>query len=182
MKLSCPACGALASLDALLGHEGARSAVLAAMALPAPVGKVMVQYLGLFRPAQRQLSFDRVHTLINELLPMIAAAKIERGGRIWSAPQEYWVNAIQEMLARREAQGLTLPLKNHAYLLTIIAGYSSKAEAKQEESSETQRSGNTVTSTGAAYQRNPLLDAAKKVATPMPEHLRRKKKAPNDTT
>lgn len=36
MKLSCPACGSLSSLDALLGNEGAREAVMAALAMPAP--------------------------------------------------------------------------------------------------------------------------------------------------
>lgn len=87
MKTSCPACGAAFSLDVLIGNEGAREAVMAALAIPAPLGKLLVQYLGLFRPAQRQLSFDRVANLLNELLPLISEAKIERNGRIWSAPQ-----------------------------------------------------------------------------------------------
>lgn len=157
MKLTCPACGSLSSLDALLGNEGAREAVMAALAMPAPLGKLCVQYLGLFRPAQRQLSFDRVANLLNELLPMIAEAKIERGGRIWSAPQEYWAMAMTDMLAKRDK--LTLPLKGHGYLLEIIVGYSIKAEAKQETQADNSRSGRTaVGSSSAAMQRNPLLD------------------------
>jgi hypothetical protein len=114
---------------------------MAALAFPAPLGKLMVQYLGLFRPAQRQLSFDRVANLLNELLPMIAEAKIERSGRIWSAPQEYWKSAIEDMLTKRDR--LTLPLKNHSYLLTIIESYSSKAEAKAETQTEARRGGHT---------------------------------------
>ncbi len=141
MKTSCPACGAAFSIDVLIGNEGAREAVMAALAIPAPLGKLLVQYLALFRPAQRQLSFDRVANLLNELLPLIAEAKIERNGRIWSAPQDYWVAALNEMLAKRDA--LTLPLKSHGYLLAIIEGYSSKAESKQEASTEAKRGGHT---------------------------------------
>lgn len=141
MKTTCPACGAVSSLDVLLGNDGAREAVMAALEMPAPVGKLLVQYLGLFRPAQRQLSFDRVANILNELLPMIRDAKIERGGRIWSAPQEYWKSAIEDMLTKRDR--LTLPLKNHGYLLTIIESYSNKAEAKAEAQTESKRGGHT---------------------------------------
>lgn len=141
MKLTCPACGATASLDVLIGHEGARDAVMVSMSLPAPLGGLLVQYLGLFRPPQRNLSLARVAGLLQELKPLIADAKIERGGRIWSAPQDYWKMALEEMLAKRET--LTLPLKTHGYLLTIIAGYSNKAEAKQEATVEARRAGHT---------------------------------------
>lgn len=141
MKTSCPSCGAAFSLDVLIGNEGAREAVMAALAIPAPLGKLLVQYLGLFRPAQRQLSFDRVANLLNELLPLIDAAKIERSGRIWSAPQDYWVMALTEMLEKRDK--LTLPLKSHGYLLAIIEGYSSKAESSKESQAEAARAGHT---------------------------------------
>lgn len=146
MKLTCPACGAVSSLDVLLGNDGARDAVMAALEIPAPLGKLLVQYLGLFRPAQRQLSFDRVANILNELLPMIREAKIERNGRIWSAPQEYWKQAIDDMLAKRDR--LSLPLKNHGYLLTIIESYSNKAEASKEAETNSKRSG--VTPVGGA--------------------------------
>ncbi|MEW6562728.1 MAG: hypothetical protein AB1400_05780 [Pseudomonadota bacterium] len=169
MKLSCPACGSLSSLDALLGNEGAREAVMAALAMPAPIGKIMVQYLGLFRPAQRQLSFDRVATLINELLPMIHEAKIERHGRIWSAPQDYWRMGMEEMLAKRDR--LTLPLKNHGYLLSIIEGYSQKAEARTETQTEARRAGHTPVGGTAAHQPVPVVQQDKP-RSPMPESVK----------
>ena len=154
MKMTCPACGSLSSLDAMLGNEGAREAVMAALAMPAPLGKLMVQYLALFRPAQRQLSFDRVANLLNELLPMIAAAKIERNGRIWSAPQDYWVMALNEMIAKRDS--LSLPLKSHGYLLAIIEGYGQKAEGKAETQREDRMAGRTPVG-GHAHQPSPDL-------------------------
>lgn len=141
MKLSCPGCGAIFSLDALLGNEGAREAVMAAMQLPAPLGWQMIRYLALFRPAQRQLSLDRVANLLNELLPMIAAARIERNGRICSAPQDYWKMAMEDMLGKRDT--LTLPLKSHGYLLTIIEGYGIKAETRREQQHEDKLAGRT---------------------------------------
>ena len=173
MKTSCPACGATFSLDTLLGNEGAREAVMAALAIPAPLGKLLVQYLALFRPAQRQLSFDRVANILNELLPMIAAAKIERNGRTWSAPQDYWKLALDDMLAKRDK--LTLPLKNHGYLLTIIESYSNKAEAKQETQTEVQRSGRTPV--GGQIPPNPPLPKGRsgdgfKPRSTMPESVK----------
>lgn len=171
MKLSCPACGSVASLDVLLGHEGAREAVMAALAMPAPIGKIMVQYLGLFRPAQRNLSMDRLANLINELLPMIHEAKIERHGRIWSAPQDYWKMAMEDMLIKRDK--LTLPLKNHGYLLTIIEGYSSKAEAKMETQREDGRTGRIVIAVSAAHQRNEaVLSSQDRPRSAMPDSVK----------
>lgn len=168
MKTSCPACGASSSLDVLLGNEGARDAVMAALAMPAPIGKIMVQYLGLFRPKKRQLSFDRVANLINELLPMIHEAKIERHGRIWSAPQEYWRMGMEEMLTKRDR--LTLPLKNHGYLLSIIEGYSQKAEAKEETKIEAYRAGHTPVGGLAMPPIKPSEEH--KARTPMPESVK----------
>lgn len=134
MKLNCPACGATASLDVLIGNDGAREAVMTALKLPAPIGKLLVQYVALFRPAQRQLSFDRVANILGELLPMIEAGRIERSGRQWPAPLDYWKAALEDMLAKRDR--LTLPLKGHGYLLEVIAGMANKAEGAQEAKAE----------------------------------------------
>jgi hypothetical protein len=171
MKATCPACGAVASLDVLLGHEGARDAVMVALQLPAPLGKLLVQYVALFRPAQRQLSLDRVANLLGELLPLIAEAKIERNGRIWSAPQEYWAAALNEMLAKRDA--LTLPLKSHGYLLAVIEGYSNKAEAKQEAGTEARRGGYTPVGGAAAKPVELVLGPqTTKPRSVMPDHVK----------
>jgi hypothetical protein len=150
MKISCPGCGAVFSMDALLGSEAARDAVLAALILPAPLGGQMIRYIALFRPAKRQLSMDRVAKLLNELLPMIEQGKIERNGRTWSAPQDYWKMAIEDMLTKRDM--LTLPLLSHGYLLAIIEGYNLKAEQRREQQHENKLSGRTAEVMSAAYQ------------------------------
>jgi len=133
------------------GVEGARDAIMQALALPAPLGKLLIQYVALFRPDSRNIAFGRVATLLGELQPMIEAARIERSGRTWSAPIDYWKMALEEMIAKRDK--LTLPLKSHGYLLEVIAGYSNKAEVRQEHQSENRRAGNTQTgATVPAFQ------------------------------
>lgn len=171
MKTSCPACGAAFSLDVLIGHEGARNAFMVALALPAPLGKLLVQYLCLFRPAKRQLSFDRATTLLCELQPMIDAARIERNGRTWSAPHDYWKLALEDMLAKRDK--LTLPLKSHGYLLEIIAGYSNKAEAKQESWNEDRKAGRTPIGGNANPVRTEPVEVAAKPRSTIPEDVKK---------
>lgn len=137
MRTKCPCCGATASLDVLVTQDGAREALMAAFQMPAPLGKLMVQYIALFRPPKRDLSFDRVNTLLGELMPMIQAGQIERGGRAWVAPLAAWQNAIEQMLMTRDK--LQLPLKGHGYLLEVIAGMGSRAEAVAETKREDAR-------------------------------------------
>ena len=97
-------------------------------------GDLLIGYTNLFKPPRQVIRMTRLARLIEDLLDMISAGKVERGGRIFSAPQTYWQQALEEMLARRDS--LTLPIKSHGYLITIIAGYSDKAEAKAEAKAE----------------------------------------------
>lgn len=143
MKLSCPACGAVHSLDVLLANDSAREAVMSALALPAPLGKLLIQYVALFRPNQRQLSFDRVARLLDELKDPISNAKIERNGRIWPAPLDTWKAALSEMIALRDAQKLRLPLASHGYLFEIIAAQADKAANAAERAKEAKLRGET---------------------------------------
>lgn len=139
MKVKCPACGAVASLDALLSHDGAREAVLVALQLPAPLGKRLIQYLGLFRPVTRELSFDRLATLLGELVEPLQNHRFNRGGRDWGFTNEMMAAALQDMLDRRDAGKLTLPLKSHGYLWEVLVGMCDKQEGRKENAREDQR-------------------------------------------
>jgi len=141
MKLVCPACGSVNSLDSLVGHDGARAALAELAKLSGPLASAVVRYLALFRPAKRQLSLDRMASLLAELNPMIMEARIERSGRNYAAPREVWVGAIDSILASRDR--LTLPLKSHGYLLEIIIGQIHKAEMAAETKREAGRAGHT---------------------------------------
>lgn len=142
MKTRCPACGATNSLDALVAHEGARAALKTAMEM-SPLGGLLLQYLGMFRPEKNALSFERFDKLLNELLDVIKTAQLERGGRTWPAPMSYWQAALEQVLAARPR--LTLPLKSHGYLYEIVAGMSNKSEASAEAKTEEARRHQTDT-------------------------------------
>jgi hypothetical protein len=119
MLIKCPACGASASLDALIDDEPAAQALMLALKL-SPVGRSLVKYLGLFRPAKRQLSWSKVVTLLGELTPMIESQRISRNGVIYEAPMAVWEVAIDKVLMMRDSGKLATPLKSHGYLLEII--------------------------------------------------------------
>lgn len=134
MRLTCPCCGASYGLEVLLADRSAREAVTAALALPASLGERLLRYIGLFRPRERALSWDRAARLLTELQEAIKAAQIERDGRIYPAPVEYWKAAIDQMLDGRDR--LSLPLKSHGYLYEIIAGMSKRADERSAARNE----------------------------------------------
>jgi len=112
------------------------------------------------------------------MLPLIAAARIERDGRTWIAPQDYWKQAIEEMLNKRDK--LTLPLKNHGYLLTIIESYSNKAEARKEQQHENQLAGRTPVGGTTHTVRTEPVEVQKKPRTQMPQTVKAILKGGND--
>ena len=123
MKTRCPCCGAENSLDALIGNDDARDAVLAVIAIGGELPKLAVQYIGLFRPAKTSLTWARTAKLLNDILPDIRRGAITRERVEYPAPAEAWLYGFRELLARRNTGGLKLPLKSHGYLYEVIAGW-----------------------------------------------------------
>lgn len=138
--VACPSCGARASLDVLLGHAGARDALLSIAQLH-PAMKALtstaLRYVGLFAPAKRELSFDRVAAILAELAALIGSGRVERSGRSWPAPVDAWVEGMAQMLATRDR--LALPLKSHGYLVAIVVGAAERAEGGAEREVEQKR-------------------------------------------
>lgn len=139
MRMSCPACGAEMTLDVLCAMDEAREVLGRAMTLPQPLGRLLLKYLTLHRPAKRQLTWDRVSSILAELLPDIERALITRNGRDWPAPQATWQAAIEHMLQMRDSNKLTLPLKGHGYLLEVIKGIAERDESIAEVKTEERR-------------------------------------------
>jgi len=137
VRLTCPCCGATLSLEALLNDTAARQAVAIALSLPADLGPRLLRYLGLFRPAQRSLTWERAAHLLNELQALIEAGEIRRHGRPWRVRPADWAAALDEILERRPK--LSLPLKGHGYLLEILAGLANQTEARHEQQREEDR-------------------------------------------
>jgi len=123
MKTRCPSCGATVSLDALIAHEGARDALMAAFKLSGPLGAALVRYLALFRPDTRELSMDRVGKLLAELVPDIQSGRITRNGQVFDAPPEAWILSMAQAVIARESGRLKTPLKSHGWLYEVISNY-----------------------------------------------------------
>lgn len=119
MKCRCPNCGSENSLDTLIDDEPALKAIVAVLKAT-PAGRAVIKYLGLFRPAQRQLSFPKVAKLLTELMPMIEAQEIKRNGIAYPAPHHVWESAIEKVIEARDAGRLQTPLKSHGYLLEVV--------------------------------------------------------------
>ena len=138
MQVRCPSCGAEMSLEAVIDNDAAAQALTLALSIT-PLGKLIVRYLAMFRPAKSKLSWPRVVTLLGELMPMIESQRIERNGTLYEAPHEVWCAAIEQMLATRDAGRLQTPLKSHGYLLEVII-----SEAARHVSPLTGRATNEV--------------------------------------
>lgn len=140
MKLRCPNCGHAASILDFANEQAARQVVYLAADLPKPLGKLVMRYIGLFRPAQRSLSWERTLKLIHSIKANIDASRIEYKGRIWAAPDILWHKALTTIIEKsQQPDGLMLPLKNHNYLYTIISSEQNSIEAKQEQKIEEKR-------------------------------------------
>lgn len=137
MRLTCPCCGVTLSLDAMAADGCAREVMAIALQFPAGLGDRVVRYLALFRPKGRGLAWHRAKRLLLELVEPIERGTVERHGRVWPAPADYWRAALDEILAKRDT--LQLPLKSHGYLLEILVGLAQRAEAAAEQKREQEK-------------------------------------------
>lgn len=142
--VTCPACNSKMDLDALLGHQGARDALLALAQLhPAQSRAQMValRYCGLFAPAKQALRFDRIASLLHDMAEMIGTGTLQHKGQTYTCPLSYWIDAMEHMVSLRST--LQLPLKSHGYLKSILAGNIERSQAQAETTHENQRAGRT---------------------------------------
>ena len=130
MKVRCPTCGAVMSLDVLIAHDDAREALIALTGISDDLFKAVLRYLTLFRPAEKDLNFNRVSKLLGELAPMIRAGEIVRNRKTYPAPREAWIWAIARCLEARDTGKLTPPLTSHGFLLENITFWSPEKTAE----------------------------------------------------
>ncbi|MBI3771436.1 MAG: hypothetical protein HY272_01835 [Gammaproteobacteria bacterium] len=133
----CPDCGFKFTLDAALQDAHARQALAAALEIAPSLASRIVAYMGLFSPGCRAMRMDALAARLNELAAAIKAAEVQRDGRSWAAPLDYWREAIDHMLGTRDK--LRLPLKDHGYLFAVVANMSMKAAGQKEQKIEQQR-------------------------------------------
>ena len=131
MKLTCPACGAVASAEAWENDMVIREAFLVITSLPHPIPRVLLSYLSLFRPGQRALGWKKALRLTREISSLVAAGHVQVKGKVARpCPPHLWAQAMEQMAERRVS--LSLPLKNHNYLRQVAYHIADREDAARE--------------------------------------------------
>ena len=131
MKLVCPCCGATASAESWENDMEARKTMQAIVALPREVALESLFYLGLFRPAQRALSWKAALRIVQELSELVAAGHVQvKGKPSRPCPPDVWAVGMRQMVAQRDT--IARPLKNHNYLRQVVWQLADKLDADLE--------------------------------------------------
>lgn len=155
MKTRCHNCGATASLDLLVSTSAAGQAFAEAFNVPTPIAPLMLKYLGLFRPVNRELAFGRATTLLKEINPFINKGKLTFDRQTTDAPIAAWAWAINQVLVARDNGTLKPPLSNHNYLYRIVQGYDHRKHSTEGDAAA-QAFGGMSHNTGATVMLNGL--------------------------
>lgn len=132
MILTCPSCGATASAAAWENDMAAREALQAMIALPAPVARQVLGYMGLFRPDTRALTWKKAKTITTDLAALVAPGHVQVQGKpARPCPPHVWAAGMEQMVDR--AATLQRPLKNHNYLRQIVWQLADQADAGREQ-------------------------------------------------
>ena len=188
--ISCPVCGAGFDLAVAFACDEERAAYSRLVALASPLRARLAQYLALHKPLKQRLTPPKAQRLLQPLFADIERGAIAHKGRDWAAPTEAWHTAIDQMLERRAAGTLELPLKGHGYLYAVLAGMADKTEAaheaRREEDARLRPRRDTVQVRGQALEigaalgavyggKDPALAAIEqrnRAAAPMPAAVR----------
>lgn len=101
------------------------------------VGRALISYLRLFKPAKTALRVARAAKIAREVADLVAAGKVcrdERAGVRRPAPPSVWVKAMDQMAQQRDR--LTLPLDSRGYLRAVAFGIADQADAIAERARE----------------------------------------------
>ena len=113
----CPICHSRISLDALVQDEAGRKLMALVARLDSQTGGALVSYLGLFRPARRDLANERALRLARETL-----ALTEDIARLAIALSE----TVEALRGRQPRH----PLKNHNYLKKVLETVTCRGELR----------------------------------------------------
>lgn len=168
--LACPACGAELDLAVVFQSADDHAAFDRLSANVHPLRTRATQYLALFKPPKHRLKLPKKAAILLRLLPDLERGAITWKGREWPAPPAAWAHALDQVLARRDAGTLELPLRNHAYLYAVLAGMADKHEASAEQAREQQlRTGHRAAVNGPANVADLVQQAAPAaIARPAP--------------
>lgn len=142
MNITCPSCGAEATLDVILTHDEVRRLMVSVLEMSLPLGALVTRYLRLFKPPKQALRPDRIRKLLTQLVPDIQRGQITRKGRDWWINSETWKLGLEAVLDAHTKGTLDLPLQDHAYLHEVLMRMADKQEAREEAERESNKRGN----------------------------------------
>lgn len=167
--LSCPVCGTELDLAVLFSHEHDQRSLARLAAVSIPLGPRVLQYVALFTPPKQRLTAAKKIKLILQLLPDLERQAITHKGRDWAVPLAAWAQAIDQMLAARDAQRLELPMKGHGYLYAVLASMADKFEGQAEQQREQElRTGPRAATVNGPKSVGDLVQAPAPSAAPRP--------------
>lgn len=189
--ISCPACSYEFDLMSVIKDEADKKAVgdFLHTCMPGIADRVL-RYTLLFKTPKHAMTMRKQLKIITPLLPAIDSRSISWKGRELPAPLKHWADAIDQVIGAAEADRLDLPMRNHNYLLAVLAGMADKAEAaaeaKREEDARLRPRRDTVQVRGQTMEigtaldvvyggKDPALAAVEernRNAAPVPQHLR----------
>jgi len=133
MRITCPSCGCAGSLELFMADREFREAIMAAADLPSNCGALVLRYVGLSRPATRQLTPARASKLIVGVAALIAADEVRLGYQCEKVLAHTWQKALQATL---DNDKLTRPLKNNNYLIKVALSMVNQFEAVDQPDPE----------------------------------------------
>lgn len=108
----CPACGAIASMEAWANEPAWRQFAEVLTKIPKGVEERVLPYLGLFRKGERAMTPARALRLIADLHALVDPGTVKwESGELRPAPPSLWAQALDAVIARRPKA-----LSNHNYL------------------------------------------------------------------
>lgn len=140
---TCAVCGAEESLDMLLGRmvtdDQMRHLVADVIHMSVPLGRDVVRYLRLFKPAKQRLRLSKAREVLAELLPDMKRAYIDRKGRRWVVSLDMWRKGFEAVFESADKGALRAPLAGNAYLYEVLMRLANQVEGKAEAQREHER-------------------------------------------
>lgn len=122
----CPVCHASVDLAAMAEDEAGRELLALLAQCEAALGRALIAYLGLWRPAKHDLRWDRALRIAREALALDAD------------PQRLaW--ALTETVESLRSKGDSRPLKTHGYLRRVLESAPAAVCAQPQEGAHVPR-------------------------------------------
>lgn len=133
----CVICGYRAPLSSFISAAGNGELLPEYIKLPQVVQHPFYRYLALFRPKSGCACSDsKIIRLTREMVALVQTGYVAQQGKVdRPCPPALWAQGMERMM--EQAATLSLPMKNHNYLRSIVWQLADQADARQEHAQRT---------------------------------------------